>query len=109
MPEGWLADPPKYSTWYKNGGQSSGGWATAVDENTTTSTALNTSVVMPTADGVKVTTAGNGDFSVLFPSLKNSKGQAVTNYVFTALINYVGDSKGSAGLLTASRGSENTF
>jgi len=107
LPAGWLAGPSSLSTWYNAGG--SGVWDTTIPNTDTTNTAPKTNVVMPTADGVKVTTAGNGDFSVLFPSLKNSKGQAVTNYVFTAVINYVGDSKGSAGLITASRGSENTF
>ena len=107
LPSGWLVGPSSLSTWYNNAG--SGVWDTTIQNTDKTNTAPKTSVVAPTANGVKVTTAGNGDFALLFPSLKDSSGKAVTNYVFSAVINYTGDSKGSAGLLTASRGSDNTF
>ena len=107
LPEGWLVGPKSLSTWLNSSG--SGAWDSSLSNTDSANTAPNTSVVTPTADGVKVHTVGNGDFALLFPSLTNSKGKAVTNYVFTAVINYVGSSNGSAGLLTATRGSDNTF
>ena len=102
LPDGWVAASAAYNPWPNNGG--SGGWV-KYDESNKNNSEINTSKVTRTSSGVKVT-LGTGDFSIVFPKLKNSAGEAVENYAYTVKVSYpTASGKGSFGLITDAAGS----
>ena len=103
VPDGWLAVPYGVVPW-ANGG-AAGGWATTgTDANQT----INTARFTYTSTGLK-TSLGGGDFALLMPTLKDSAGNEVEDYVYSVKATYNEGAGGQFGLITGTRGSETTF
>lgn len=106
VPEGWLAVPDKLVAW-PNGG-ASGGWANYSGTDTEANEAINTQKFTFTSTGLKAA-IGGGDFSLLMPTLKDSEGNEVDDYVYTVKATFASGDKGQFGLITGTRGSEVTY
>ncbi|MBO5269448.1 MAG: metallophosphoesterase [Clostridia bacterium] len=101
VPEGWLAVPETQVPWL-NGG-AAGGWA-SFDASGTENKAINPACFTYTDKGLAAN-IGNGDFSVVFPALKDAKGNPVTNYVYSVTVSGLGGSaSGSFGPITDAAG-----
>ena len=102
VPDGWMAVPEGQIPW-PNGG-AAGGWAEYDANNSTENKPLKLSRFTYTQNGLKVN-IGGGDFTLVFPGLKDSDGNEVVNYVYSATISFApGTSKGSFGLVTGAQG-----
>lgn len=106
VPEGWLAVPDKLVAWPNSG--RSGGWADWSGTDTEANEAINTDKFTFTPNGLKAS-IGSGDFSLLMPTLKDSKGNEVDNYVYTVKATFASGVGGQFGLITGTRGSEVTY
>lgn len=106
VPAGWLAVPDKLVPW-QNGG-ASGGWKDWSGKDTEANEAINTDKFTFTSNGLKAS-IGPGDFSLLMPTLKDSEGNEVDNYVYTVKATFASGAKGQFGLITGTRGSDVTY
>ena len=106
VPEGWMAVPDALVAWPNGGG--AGGWANYSGTDTDANEEINTAKFLYTDTGLKAS-IGGGDFSLLMPTLKDSEGNEVDNYLYTVKATFPSGSKGQFGLITGTRGSENTY
>ena len=106
VPEGWLAVPDALVAW-PNGG-AAGGWANYSGTDTDANEEINTAKFSYSDAGLKAS-IGGGDFSLLMPTLKDSAGNEVDDYVYTVKASFPTGSKGQFGLITGTRGSDVTY
>ncbi len=106
VPDGWLAVPDALVSW-SNGGRSDG-WADYSGNDTDANEAINTKRFTYTDTGLKAT-IGGGDFVLLMPTLKDSTGREVTDYLYTVKATFAEGAKGRIGVTTGTRGSEVTY
>ena len=106
-PDGWMAVPEKLVPWLYDG--TGGAWTNFDETNTTTNKELNAAKFSRSSKGLTVS-IGSTDFALLMPTLKDSNGEEVENYVYTVKASFASlATKGSFGLMTGTRGSETNF
>lgn len=96
VPQGWLAISETQVPWL-NGG-ATGGWKN-YDATNTQNSEIEPSKFTYTEDGLLVNLE-NGDFGVIFPSLKDKNGNAVENYKYTMKVSVTKKQGGSFGPIT---------
>jgi len=106
VPEGWLAVPDALVAWPNKG--AADGWANYSGTDTDANEEINTARFVYTDTGLKAS-IGGGDFSLLMPTLKDSAGNEVDNYVYTVKATFPTGAKGQFGLITGTRGSDVTY